>query len=61
VTGRGAAPGKDYKAVAGIGSGELYAEQVFDALRRGIPEGKLASGERISLEAQGMSGRIGAS
>jgi hypothetical protein len=61
VTGRGGASGKDYQAVAGIGSGEIYAEQVFDALRRGIPEQKLKSGERISLEAQSLSDRIGVS
>jgi hypothetical protein len=60
VAGRGRALGNDYQAVAGIGGGELYAEQVFDALRRGILEEKLASGERISLEAQSLSDRIGA-
>jgi hypothetical protein len=60
VTGRGSASGNNYRAVAGIGSGELYAEQVFDALRRGIPEEKLASGERLSLEAQSLTDRIGA-
>ena len=61
VTGRGRASGNDYQAVAGIGGGELYAEQVFDALRRGIPEVKLKSGERLSLEAQSLTDRIGAS
>ena len=60
VAGRGRASGDDYQAVAGIGGGELYAEQVFDALQRGILEEKLASGERISLEAQSLSDRIGA-
>src|SRR5829696_1250074 len=60
VAGRGGASGKDYQAVAGIGGGELYAEQVFDALERGIPEEKLKSGERLSLEAQSLSDRIGA-
>jgi hypothetical protein len=33
---------------------------VFDALERGIPEEKLKSGERLSLEAQSLSDRIGA-
>jgi hypothetical protein len=60
VAGRGRALGNDYRAVAGIGGGELYAEQVFDALRRGILEEKLASGERISLEARSLSDTIGA-
>jgi hypothetical protein len=60
VTGRGSASGNNYHAVAGIGSGELYAEQVFDALRRGIPEEKLESGERLSLEARNLSDTIGA-
>ena len=60
VAGRGRASGDDYQAVAGIGGGELYAEQVFDALQRGIPEEKLASGERLSLEAQSLTDRIGA-
>src|SRR5829696_4359445 len=32
VAGRGRASGHNYRAVAGIGGGELYAEQVFDAL-----------------------------
>jgi hypothetical protein len=59
VAGRGRASGNDYRAVAGIGGGELYAEQVFDALRRGIPEEKLASGERMSLEARSLSDTIG--
>jgi hypothetical protein len=61
VAGRGGASGNNYQAVAGIGGGELYAEQVFDALQRGIPEEKLESGERLSLEARSLSDRIGAS
>jgi hypothetical protein len=61
VTGRGGTSGKGYQAVAGIGSGELYAEQVFDALQRGIPQEKLKSGERLSLGAQSLSDTIGAS
>jgi hypothetical protein len=60
VAGRGRAAGHNYRAVAGIGGGELYAEQVFDALRRGVPEEKLKSGERLSLKAQSLSDRIGA-
>jgi hypothetical protein len=60
VAGRGRAPGKTYQAVAGVGGGELYAEQVFDALERGVPEEKLKSGERLLLEARSLSDRIGA-
>jgi hypothetical protein len=61
VSGRGRASGHNYHAVAGIGGGELYAEQVFDTLQRGVPEEKLKSGERLSLRAQSLSDRIGAS
>jgi hypothetical protein len=60
VAGRGRAPGKNYQAVAGIGGGKLYAEQVFEALERGVPEEKLESGERLSLEAWSLTDRIGA-
>jgi len=54
------APGKNYQAVAGVGGGELYAEQVFEALERGIPEEKLMSGDTLSLEARSLTDRIGA-
>jgi hypothetical protein len=60
VAGRGRAPGKNYQAVAGVGGGELYAEQVFEALERGVPEEELKSGERLSLEARSLSDTIGA-
>jgi hypothetical protein len=60
LAGRGRAPGKDYQAVAGVGGGELYAEQVFDALERGIPEEKLESGERLSLRARSLTDGVGA-
>ena len=59
LAGRGHAPAKNYRAVAGVGGGELYAEQVFEALERGIPEEKLKSGERLSLEARSSTDRIG--
>jgi hypothetical protein len=59
LAGGGRAPGKNYRAVAGVGGGELYAEQVFEALERGIPEEKLKSGERLSLEARSSTDRIG--
>jgi hypothetical protein len=60
LAGRGRAPGRNYQAVAGVGGGELYAEQVFEALQRGVPEEKLKSGERLSLQAQSLSDGIGA-
>jgi hypothetical protein len=60
VAGRGRASGENYQAVAGIGGGKLYAAQVFEALQRGVPEEKLTSGERLSLEARSLTDRIGA-
>jgi hypothetical protein len=43
--------GKLLKAVAGVGAGELYAEQVFGVLRRGASK-TLLDGEQIDLAAQ---------
>jgi hypothetical protein len=43
--------GKLLKAVAGVGAGELYAEQVFGVLRRGASK-TLLDGEHIDLAAQ---------
>ena len=40
-----------FKAVAGIGAGELYAEQVFDVLRKGTYE-TLLDGEQVDLPSQ---------
>ena len=40
-----------FKAVAGIGAGELYAEQVFDVLRKGTYE-TLLDGEQVELPSQ---------
>jgi hypothetical protein len=40
-----------FKAVAGIGAGELYAEQVFDVLRKGTYE-TLLDGEHVELPSQ---------
>ena len=48
VVGRGLGAGKSYIAVAGIGGGELYAEQVFGTLRTGASR-RMTSGETISL------------
>ncbi len=40
-----------FKAVAGIGAGELYAEQVFDVLRKGTYE-TILDGEQVQLPSQ---------
>lgn len=40
-----------FKAVSGIGAGDLYAAQVFDVLRRGTFE-KILDGEEIQLPSQ---------
>jgi hypothetical protein len=48
VAGRGLATGKNYTAVAGIGGGQLYAEQVYGTLRAGASK-TIFSGETISL------------
>src|ERR687889_174704 len=39
------------KAVAGLGAGQLYAEQVFDTLRRGTFE-TILDGEQVALPAE---------
>jgi hypothetical protein len=41
-----------FKAVSGLGAGDLYAEQVFDVLRRGTHE-QVLDGEEIELPPQG--------
>ena len=50
VSGKGGR-GKRHKAVAGIGAGELYAEQVFETLKRGALA-TIFDGGQISLPAQ---------
>ena len=50
VSGRGKR--RFIKAVAGLGAGQLYAEQVFDILRRGTFE-TILDGEQIALPAEG--------
>lgn len=44
--------GRHHKAVAGVGAGELYAEQVFQALRKGALA-MIFNGEQVVLPAQG--------
>ena len=49
--------GKRYRAVAGVGGGELFAEQVSQALRRGAVK-STKKGERIVLEARNLLTRV---
>ena len=50
ISGRGGR--RLFKAVAGIGAGEFYAEQVFDVLRRGTYE-TIRDGEQVALPGEG--------
>lgn len=50
--GKGAAPGRNFEGVAGIGSGGLYVEQVFETMTSGAAE--MIDGERISLSARDL-------
>ena len=56
VDGRGG-NGKVYEAVAGVGGGELYAEQTFDVLTSGA-SAWTANGELISLSARSLAARV---
>jgi hypothetical protein len=58
VAGRGLADGINYAAVSGIGGGELYAEQVFEALQTGA-SATTFSGENVFLPAQGPASVLG--
>lgn len=49
--------GKEYRAVAGVGAGELYAEQVRAALKEGASE-RTKNGERVTLRAQDLAARV---
>ena len=46
--------GKSYEAVSGVGSGELYAEHVFETLEQGAQAYTL-DGEQVSLWAQSLT------
>ena len=48
--------GKTYEAVAGVGGGGLYADQVIDTLRRGA-EAEISTGEKIVLKPQDLTAR----
>ncbi|CAA9461718.1 MAG: Negative regulator of beta-lactamase expression [uncultured Rubrobacteraceae bacterium] len=56
VNGRGG-NGKMYRAVAGIGGGELYAEQISETLLKGAVE-RTKGGERVSLKARSLQTRM---
>lgn len=56
VDGRGG-NGREYKAVSGIGGGELYAEQVFGRLRIGA-RGRTKRGEEVALPPLDLGRRI---
>jgi len=49
--------GEAFEAVAGIGGGELYADQVFETLKSGA-SARTKSGEQISLPPQVLTARI---
>lgn len=57
MSGRGKAGGKNYDAVAGVGAGELYAEQVFEAVVNGASE--MIRGEEVALSARKLSSTVG--
>ncbi len=56
VDGRGG-NGREYKTIAGVGAGELYVEQVKDALLKGA-EARTRRGERVVLRAQDLAARV---
>lgn len=56
VNGKGG-NGKRYRAVAGVGGGELYEEQVSEILRKGTAE-STSKGERVALRARNLAARV---
>ena len=46
--------GEVYEAGAGVGGGELYAEQIFDALTSGA-SASIMSGELVQLPARSLA------
>lgn len=58
VGGKGGS-GKTYDAVAGVGAGELFTEQVTNALNKGV-SGRTMGGERVTLAARGPGARLAA-
>lgn len=56
VNGKGG-NGKRYRAVAGVGAGELYEEQVSEVLRKGTAE-RTRAGERVALRARDLAAQV---
>ena len=56
VSGRGG-NGKTYRAVAGVGGGELFVEQVSETLQKGA-EKRTKAGEQITLRARDLAARV---
>jgi len=46
-----------FEAVAGIGGGGLYADQISGALEKGA-SARMESGEDVSLPAQSLTSRV---
>lgn len=49
--------GKAYDAVAGIGGGKLYLDQVIEALKSGA-EAEISTGEKVILRPQNPAARV---
>ena len=49
--------GKTYDAVAGIGGGALYVDQVLQTLRSGA-EAEISTGEKVTLKPQNPAARV---
>ncbi|MDP9456677.1 MAG: hypothetical protein M3Q60_13075 [Actinomycetota bacterium] len=49
--------GKTYEAVAGVGGGDLYVDQVIETLRSGA-EAKISTGETVALPPQNPAARV---
>jgi hypothetical protein len=47
----------DAPAAAGVGGGEVYAEQVAGALKNGA-SGRTEAGDQVTLKAQGAAGKV---
>lgn len=49
--------GKEYRAVAGVGAGELFAEQVSEVLEKGASK-RTKNGEQVSLRARSLRAQV---
>ena len=49
--------GKTYEAVAGVGGGDLYVDQVIEALRNGA-KAEISTGETVVLPPQNPAARV---